>query len=467
MTTFDSERLVRELCGIVGADNVLLPAHDDFSKYERDETEDLRFPPQVVVRPAAEQAVCEIVRLAEAERIPVVTRGGGTGLSGGALATRGGIVLSTERMARLIEIDEQNFFAVVQPGLITQQLQEAVEERGLFYPPDPASRGSCTLGGNAAENAGGPRALKYGVTKDYVYGLRAVVSGGAAVCFGGKRLKDVTGYNITQLFVGSEGTLGVITELTLKLLPLPKFRRTLLAPFTDLHRAAAAVPAIMARGIVPSVLEFMERDCLQAIEQHRGIRVPFSQHAAVLLIEVDGGEEAVLEREMEAIADVLDAFQADDCFLAETTAQQNEIWDIRRSAGEAVKSICPYKEEDTVVPRSRLPQLVQGLHEIADRWGIRVICYGHAGDGNIHCNILKAGVSDAVWEHDVPKAIEAMFRLTVSLGGTVSGEHGIGHVQRRYLPLAQSPQEIALQRSIKQTLDPQNIFNPGKIFPDL
>lgn len=463
---FDRERIVRELAGISGAAHVLLPEHDDFSKYESDETEDLRFAPQVVVRPECEREICELVRLAERERLPVVARGGGTGLSGGALATRGGILISTERMARLIEIDEQNFFAVVQPGLITQHLQEAVEARDLFYAPDPASRGSCTIGGNIAENAGGPRALKYGVTKDYVSGLRVVASGGKAVRFGGKLLKDVTGYNMVQLFVGSEGTLGVITEATLKLLPVPRFRRTLLAPFANLRSAAAAVPAIMVKGIVPSVLEFMERDCLQAIEQHRGMRVPFSGHAAVLLIEVDGHDEAVLNREMEAIGEILDAQNAEDCFLAETTAQQNEIWDIRRSAGEAVKSICPYKEEDTVVPRSRLPELVEGLHEIAERWGIRVICYGHAGDGNIHCNILKADVSDHVWEHDVPQAIEEMFRLTVALGGTISGEHGIGHVQRRYVPLAHSADEIAMQRSVKRALDPHNIFNPDKLLPD-
>jgi glycolate oxidase len=465
LNTLD-ERVILQLSDIVGGANLLLPGNDDFPKYEQDETEDLRFPPQVVVRPADARQIQEIVRLAEADRIPLVPRGGGTGLSGGALATRGGIVLTLERLNRLLEIDERNFFAVVEPGLVTQTFQEAVEARGLFYPPDPASRGSCTLGGNIAENAGGPRALKYGVTKDYVYGLRAVISGGRLATFGGKRLKDVTGYNLAQLFVGSEGTLGVVTEITFKLVALPKLHRTLLAPFDDFQAAASAVPAIMARGVVPCALEFMERDCLKAIETHRGSPVRFSDRAAVLLIEVDGNHERALDSEIEIIADVLDSMGAQDCFIAESSAQQNEIWEIRRAAGEAVKSICPYKEEDTVVPRSRLPELVTGVHAICDRWGLRVICYGHAGDGNIHCNILQAGLSDDQWQRETPSAIEEIFRLTVGLGGTLSGEHGIGHVQRRYLPLGLGPPELEAHKWVKQAFDPLGIFNPGKILPD-
>ena len=336
---------ITTLARVVGERYLLLPGHEDFGKYEQDETEDLRFPPQVVVKPANAAEIQEIVRLAEREHLPLVPRGGGTGLSGGALATRGGIVLSLERLNRILEMDAENFFVTVEPGVITQHLQEAVEQVGLFYPPDPASRGSCTIGGNIAENAGGPRALKYGVTKDYVYGLRVVLSGGELATFGGKRLKDVSGYNMPQLFVGSEGTLGIVTEITLKLLSLPRHHRTLLAPFDSVKRAAAAVPAIMARGVVPCALEFLKQDCLKAIEAHRGIRVRFSDRAAVLLIEVDGNHEAALDSEIEVIAEVLEDFSAADCFIAESSAQQTEIWDIRRSAGEAVKSICAYKEE--------------------------------------------------------------------------------------------------------------------------
>jgi glycolate oxidase len=460
-----SASLIKSLRAIVGDSHVLLPEHDDFARYEHDETEDLRFPPQVVVRPKSTEDVQSIVRIASAEKIPIVPRGGGTGLSGGALATNGGICLSLERMNKLVEIDEQNFFVVTQPGVITQHLQEAVEAKGLFYPPDPASRGSCMIGGNVAENAGGPRALKYGVTKDYVYGLTVVLANGAIVRYGGKLLKDVTGLNMVQLFVGSEGILGIVTEIVLKLIALPKFRRTLLVPFDSLHDAAAAVPAIMARGVVPCALEFMEQDCLKAIEEHLGKPVRFSEKAAVLLIEIDGNHDSALDDEMSQIAETLEQQGADDIFLAEGLAQQTEIWDIRRAAGEAVKSICPYKEEDTVVPRSRLPELVKGVHEICERWGIRVICYGHAGDGNVHCNILKADLSDAKWEAGLREPIEEIFRLTVGLGGTISGEHGIGHVQKSYLKIALSDAEIASMRALKQALDPQNLLNPGKLLP--
>ncbi|RPH92594.1 FAD-binding protein [candidate division KSB1 bacterium] len=457
---------IDQLEKIVGKTHVIRPGADDFAKYEQDETEDLRFPPQAVVRPASADEIQKIVRLAQTEKLPIVPRGGGTGLSGGALAVKGGIVLSLERMNRILEIDKYNFFAIVQPGIITQQFQETVEAEGLFYPPDPASRGSCTIGGNVAENAGGPRALKYGVTKDYVYGLKAVLANGECVSFGGKLLKDVAGYNMTQLFVGSEGTLGIVTEITLKLIALPRLRRTLLAPFDDLHQAAAAVPAIMARGIMPCALEFMERDCLQAIENHIGKPVRFSKNAAVLLIEVNGNHESMLDAEIETIGEVLEEYDAVDCFIAESTAQQNEIWDIRRIAGEAVKSISLYKEEDTVVPRSRVPELVSGVHEICDRWGLRVICYGHAGDGNIHCNILKAGMTDKKWNEELPLAVEEIFKHTVSLGGSISGEHGIGYIQKRYLPLSLGEAEIELHRQLKHALDPQNLLNPDKILPN-
>lgn len=459
------DKWIHELVGIVGEKYCILPGADDFDKYEQDETEDLRFPPTVVVKPQNAAEICEIVKLAARERLPVVPRGGGTGLSGGALATRGGILLSVERMDRILEIDRENFFVVVEPGIITENLQNAVEEIGLFYPPDPASRGSCTIGGNVAENAGGPRALKYGVTRDYVYGVKAVTADGSQLSFGGKRLKDVAGYNMPQLFVGSEGTLGILTEVTLKLIALPRHQRTMLAPFDDLKKAAAAVPAIMSTGIVPCVLEFMERDCLKAIEDHRGAPVRFSDSAAVLFIEVDGNDEDQLELEVEKIAEQLEINGAVDCVLAQSSAQRNELWDIRRVAGEAVKSISPYKEEDTVVPRSRLPELVEGVHEICGRWGVRMICYGHAGDGNVHCNLLKAGVSDEVWQEDLPKVVEEIFTLTVRLGGTISGEHGIGHVQRGYLHLAMTEAEIEFQKRLKQALDPLNILNPDKLLP--
>lgn len=458
--------LISKLQNVVGRQHVLAVGDDDFVKYEQDETENLRFAPQAVARPASADEVQKIVRIAIEAEIPIVPRGGGTGLSGGALASRGGIVISLDRMNRILEIDERNLFVVTQPGVITQHLQEAVEAKGLFYPPDPASRGSCTIGGNVAENAGGPRALKYGVTKDYVYGVKAILPTGESVSFGGKLLKDVAGYNMVQMFVGSEGTFGIVIEITLKLVPLPRVRRTLLAPFDSLSNAATAVPAIMCRGVVPCALEFMEQDALQAIENHIGQKIRFSDRKAVLLIEIDGNHEETLDAEMAIIAEALEEHQAADCFVAESTAQQNEIWSMRRTAGEAVKAISAYKEEDTVVPRSRLPELVSGVHEICERWGLRVICYGHAGDGNIHCNILRAGVSDALWKSGMDAPLREISLLTIGLGGSITGEHGVGLVQRPYLPLYLGEAELELAKRVKSAFDPVGIMNPGKILPD-
>lgn len=457
---------LRELRAAFGADELLVAGDLNFENYGHDETEDLYFAPHVVIRPRDVSGVQKAVKIAAKHKTPIVTRGGGTGLSGGALPVFGGIILSTERLNKILEIDRENFFVRVEPGMITQVLQEEVEKLGLFYPVDPASRGSCSIGGNVAEGAGGPRALKYGTTKDYVYGVDVVLANGELVHYGGKRLKDVTGFNMTQLFVGSEGVLGVIVGITLKLLSLPTQRRTLLAPFPSLESAATAVPKILERGIVPCALEFMEQACLKAIETRREEPVPYSDAAACLLIELDGQHEDDLDREMEVIGDVLFECGALDVNIASAPQQQAKLWAIRRAAGEAVKSISSYKEEDTVVPRSKLPQLVTGVHEICERWGIRVICYGHAGDGNIHCNLLKEATEDIEWERKTSGAIPEIFHLTVALGGTISGEHGIGWVQKGYLRLALGEAEIDSMRQIKRALDPDGIMNPGKIFPD-
>ncbi len=456
---------IAALEAIVGAEWIAT-AGAEIEPYSHDETEDLAFVPDVVVKPSATAEIAAILRLANAERIPVTPRGGGTGLSGGALAVHGGIVLSLERLNRILEIDRENFFVVCQPGVITEVLQNAVEAVGLFYPPDPASRGSCTIGGNLAECAGGPRALKYGVTKDYVYGLEAVLPTGEAVRFGGKLLKNVTGYNLTQLLIGSEGTLGVITEVTLKLLPLPRHRKTLLVPFDAVADAARTVARIFQAGVVPCACEFMERAALSAVEQHTGARVPHADAAAQLLIEVDGNDPEVLDREIDAIAGVCEANGAREVILAETPARQNELWAARRAMGDAVKRRSIYKEEDTVVPRYRLPELLEGVHAIVDRHGIAAICYGHAGDGNIHVNLLKEGLDDATWERVLPDAIREIFRHTVALGGSLSGEHGIGLVQKEYLPIAMSAEAIDACRRVKRALDPLGILNPGKIFPE-
>ncbi|MEK7691023.1 MAG: FAD-linked oxidase C-terminal domain-containing protein, partial [Bdellovibrionota bacterium] len=406
-----------------------------------------------------------VMKIASHYRIPVTPRGAGTGLSGGALAVHGGIVLSLERMNRILEIDEKNLAAVVEPGVITEVFQNAVEARGLFYPPDPASKGSCLLGGNVAECSGGPRAVKYGVTKDYILGVEAVLPSGEIIRHGGKLLKNVTGYNLTQLLVGSEGTLAVVTEITTRLIGLPKLRQTLLVPFADLDSAARVVPAIFRAGMVPSACEFMEKDAIRASVAHLGVPFAYTDAEALLVIEVDGDRAENIERDRDAIGELVLAEGALDVVVADTTEKQKEVWRIRRATNEAIKKICPYKEEDVVVPRFALPELVRGIKEISQRGGFRTICYGHAGDGNLHVNILKDQMSDHDWNENLRGPIEEIFRLTVSLGGTLSGEHGIGFVQKGYMPIAFSQVELGLMARLKAAFDPQGILNPGKILP--
>jgi len=455
--------IAAELASIAGEDSVL-SAPAEMEPYAHDETEDLAFMPEAVVRPGSAAAVARILALATRERIPVTPRAGGTGLSGGALPVHGGIVLSMERMNRILSVDTANLQAEAEPGVITEKFQEAVEARGLYYPPDPASRGSCTLGGNLAECAGGPRAVKYGVTKDYVLALEAVLPTGALVRAGAGVLKNVTGYNLAQLLIGSEGTLAVITKILVRLIPLPRFRRVLLVPFGSLESAAEAVAGIFQAGITPSALEFMERAAVQAAEERQGKRFPSHEAEAQLLVEVDGNHEASLDADCAAIAQVVERAGASDVLLADDARKVADVWALRRGIGEAVKGISPYREEDTVVPRARLPELVRGVKEICRRYGITSVCYGHAGDGNVHVNLLKEAMADSAWNASIESAVRGIFRLTVALGGTISGEHGIGYSQKPYLPIALGEEEIALMKAIKRAIDPAGILKPGKIF---
>lgn len=457
--------IIDELTRIVGEENILTDS-ESRSIYGKDETEDFVFPPEVIVRPSTTEQISAILRLANSAMVPVTPRGGGTGLSGGALPIHGGISLSMEKFNHILEIDDKNFQAVVEPGVITQKFQEELESRGLYYPPDPASRGSCHLGGNLAECSGGPRAVKYGVTKDYVLGIEAVLPTGEIVNMGGRVLKNVSGYNLTQLIIGSEGTLAIITKITFRLIPLPKFRKVMLVAFSSIEDATAAVAVIFQRGITPSALEFMERAAVRAAEERLGKKFPNGEAEAQLLIEVDGNYEDSLNKDIEVIAAVVEEHRPLDVLLAEDRQKIEDVWALRRSMGEAVKSYSTYKEEDTVVPRSQLPQLVRGVKNICSHYGITSICYGHAGDGNVHVNILKDQLDDATWEKNLDTAIREIFQLTVSLGGTISGEHGIGYSQKSYLPLALSPAELSLMRSVKRTFDPNNILNPGKMFID-
>jgi glycolate oxidase len=418
----------------------------------------------VAVIPASEAEVAAVLRIASEGSIPVTPRGGGTGLSGGALAVRKGICLSLERMDAILEIDEDNMMARVEPGVITAILQDAVEAKGLFYPPDPASRESCTLGGNLAEDAGGPRTLKYGVTSNYVRGLRAVLPSGEITSTGGKLLKDVAGYNLTQVLVGSEGTLAIITEATLKLLPLPPYRRTLLIPFDSLDAAARSVPAVINQGVVPAALEFMERPALEAVAAHLDITVPHGDAAAHLLMELDGFDTATLDKEIGKANQVLMDQGARDVLYAESRARQEALWKTRRSLGEAVKSVSMYRELDTAVPRMKIPELVRKTHTICDSHGVSLICYGHAGDGNLHMNVLIGDLSPSEWRDRIEKVTAEVFDLVTSLGGSITGEHGVGLTARPYLRRALGNRNVDLMMGIKKVFDPQGILNPGKIF---
>lgn len=459
--------MVDQLFEIVGQSFVFLD-QETRNQYGHDETEDYVFPPSVVVKPGNAQEIAAILRLANEFKMPTTPIGAQTGLSGGALSIYEGIGLSMERLNKIIEVDEQNLQVTVEPAVITQVLREAVADKGLFYPVDPSSMGSCWIGGNIAENAGGARALKYGVTKDYVLNLEVVLPNGEIIWTGANTLKNSTGYNLTQLMVGSEGTLGIITKAVLKLLPKNSHNVLMLVPFYKAHEACEAVSAIFRAGVVPSAIEFMERDAIDwTLRFVEGISVAIKpEHQAHLLIEVDGNYPEVLMLEAEKILGVVEQFSIDEVLFADTEDQKNALWKMRRSVAEAVKSNSVYKEEDTVVPRFMLPELLTGIKRIGAKYGFKSVCYGHAGDGNLHVNIIKGDMTDDNWQTQVPVGIREIFELTVSLKGTLSGEHGIGYVQKNYMDIAFSKTHLELMESIKRVFDPNNILNPGKIFPD-
>ena len=463
-----SSEILEKLTQIVGS-NFIFTDEETRQKYGHDETEDYNFPPAVLIKPANTAEISAILKLANENLIPVTPIGGQTGLSGGALSIHQGIGLAMERLNKIIEIDENNLQITVEPAVITQVLREAVAEKNLFYPPDPSSQGSCWIGGNVAENAGGARAVKYGVTKDYVLNLEVVLPSSEIIWTGANTLKNSTGYNLTQLMVGSEGTLGIITKIVLKLLPKNLHTVLMLVPFFKAYEACEAVAKIFHAGIVPSALEFMERDAIDwTLKYIDGVNVEIKDEIqAHLLIEVDGNYPEILFNEAEKISLVLEQFETDEILFADTEDQKNALWKLRRAVGEAVKSNSIYKEEDTVVPRYELPKLLAGIKAIGAKYGFKSVCYGHAGDGNLHVNIVKENMSAEAWNTEIPKGIREIFELTVSLKGTLSGEHGIGYVQKNYMDIAFSKVQMDLMRSIKNVFDPNHILNPGKIFPDV
>ena len=463
-----SPEILSKLTQIVGS-NYIFTDQETRNHYGHDETEDYIFPPSVVVKPGTTKEVSEILKIANEHKIPTTPIGARTGLSGGALCIYEGIGLSMERFNKILEIDEKNLQVITESAVITQVLRESVAEKGLFYPVDPSSQGSCWIGGNVAENSGGARAVKYGVTKDYVLNLEVVLPDGEIIWTGANTLKNSTGYNLTQLMVGSEGTLGVITKIVLKLLPQNSNNVLMLVPFYQSSQACEAVSAIFRAGIIPSAMEFMERDAIDwTLKYNNNINVTIDDKIqAHLLIEVDGNYPEILFAEAEKIMNVVEQFEIDEVLFADTEDQKNALWKMRRSVAEAVKSNSVYKEEDTVVPRYELPKLLSGIKEIGVKYGFKSVCYGHAGDGNLHVNIIKGEMSDDNWTTQVPKGIREIFELTVALKGTISGEHGIGYVQKNYMDIAFSKVHLELMERIKSIFDPNNILNPGKIFPDV
>ena len=427
--------------------------------YARDDSDAFGRAPDAVVLASSRADIVAALSIAEKHGVPITPRAGGTGRTGGAVPIAGGIVLATHGMTNILEIDRENLVCVVQPGVITGDLHAAVEAEGLFYPPDPNSWKTCMIGGNVAENAGGPRAFKYGSTSAYVLGLEACLMGGRVLKTGKRTVKGVTGYDVTSLFVGSEGTLGVFSEIILRLVPVPNEVATVLALYGDVDAAAHAVKRVVANGLVPRCLELMDSGALEAIRKQSVAIDP--RAGALLLVEMDGRDtplDAVLERLGDALTP-----SAIDVVAAQDAAQRDRLWEARRMLSPATRKLSKFKlSEDVVVPRSRLADLLAEVARIGEATGVRHLTYGHAGDGNMHCNFLW---NDASERPAVDAAIDRLMRATIAMDGTLSGEHGIGITKAAYLPLEQSSDLIAVQQDLKRVFDPSGLLNPGKIFP--
>jgi glycolate oxidase len=436
---------------------------EDTLPYGSDYTEDLFYPPAAVCFPSNSLEVSRILALCNALNVPVYTRGAGTGLSGACLPVQDGLVLSTKKLNRIMEIDTQNLTATIESGVINAHLKMAVEELGLYYPPDPASQGSCSIGGNLAHGAGGPRAVKYGITRDYVMNLEVVLPTGEIIWTGANTLKNSTGFSLTHLMIGSEGMLGVITKAVLKLIPKPTQELLLVASFENLEDCAKAVNAVLLSKFKPCAIELMEKSGVMISMQATQTAFPIHDAAeAYLLFAFDGFDGEDLFLQAEGIYEILESYNALDILPSPNSETAQQWWKVRRAIGETVKQVSPYKEEDTVVPRSAMPQLLKKVKSIGEQYGFQSVCYGHAGDGNLHVNILKNDLSDEVWNHQIPMAIAEIFEFCKSVGGTISGEHGIGLVQKQYLPIVFDPIHFQLLKGIKSTFDPKNILNPGK-----
>ncbi len=456
-----NEKIISELRAAVGSERCST-APEDLVAYAYDGTwAEAR--PDVVVHPESTEQVAALLRAADEYHVPVVPRGSATGLAGGALPVEGSICLNLARMNRILEISTADTLAVAQPGVITFDLQKAVEQRGFFYPPDPASVYQCTIGGNVATNAGGPRCLKYGVTADYVLGIEVVLAGGKILRLGGRTIKDVASYNLKQIFVGSEGTLGVVTEITVRLIPKPAAQRTALAAFPKLADACVAVGNILQAGVLPLVTELMDQGTTRAVEEFKHLGLP-TDVDALLLVAVDG-DEALVERDIARVAKILGQSGAREVRHAQSAQESEALWEARRSVSPAIARLARNKlGEDITVPRSKIPEMVERLREIGRANRLSIVIYGHIGDGNLHPTIL-CDRRDPDMMKRVEKAAGELLDASVALGGTLTGEHGIGIFKREHAASGVDPRALGYLLGIKRLLDPNGIMNPGKKLP--
>jgi len=461
-------QIVEELEQILGPNYVIYQDEERMEEYSHDETPGKQYAhmPDVVVRPRTANEIASIMKLANRENIPVTPRGAGSGLSGGAVPTFGGILLSVDRMNSILEIDTENLMVVVEPGVISTEINEALEPHGLLFAGYPMSQETCYIGGNVAENAGGGKAVKYGVTGRYVLGLEVITPTGEIVEMGGKLVKDVTGYNMPQLMVGSEGTLGIFSKIILKLMPLPKAQVDLLCLFPDTETALSVVPKVMTAGIIPTGIEFMDRASIQDSAENLNESLPYDTAGALLLITVDGTDAELVDKEYEMVGDICTENGALEVYVADNATNSRRIWGVRKNIGETYNLWTrPQSNEDLVVPPAAMGQLVTRLNELAAEHGVLVSSYGHAGDGNLHTRIrCPLDWDDARWEAVLPGILDNVYALVAELGGRISGEHGIGHKRKKYMNRVVSEEYINILRSIKRAMDPNNILNPGKIF---
>ncbi len=465
-----TDDIVSELRSILGSNNVI---SDDerMEVYSHDETsaEEYGHMPEVVVTPVSTAGVAEVVRLANRALVPITPRGAGSGLSGGAIPVHGGIVLSLEKMNRVIEIDYANMTMTVETGIVTNEINNLVKEKGLFYAGYPMSLETCFLGGNIAENAGGGKAVKYGVTSRYIMGLELVTPTGEVVWLGGKLVKDVTGYDLTHLVVGSEGTLGIVTTAIIRLIGLPKAKSDLLVLFRTPAEAIACVPGIVAKGTIPTSMEFMDKLSVETSCKYLNESLPYESCGAMLLIEMDGADSAAVDADAERVGDLCMEMGAIEVYMADNRTTQERVWSVRRNIAEAFKVRCPVQSiEDIVVPTASIAAIIPELERIAGKYGISIPCYGHAGDGNLHATLVKdPDMSMEDWRRVEPEALEDLYAVVAGMGGKISGEHGIGLKRKKYMAEFMDPVELGLIKAVKRAWDPNGIMNPGKLFdPD-